>query len=61
MVGLDLVESGAFGQIEFGLEGSGLVVALGFQILHVGLGEVEGGFFYHYLGFGSKGWFDLSQ
>ena len=59
-MGLDL-DSEVFGQVDFGWEGLGLVVVFGFQVLLIGLGEVEGGLVYHDLGFGSKGWFDLFQ
>ena len=61
MAGLDLVDNKVFGQVEFGLKGSGYGVEFGFQVLLVGLGEVEGGLVYRDLKFESKGWFDLLQ
>ena len=47
MAGLDLVDNKVFGQVEFGLEGSGYGVAFGFQVLLVGLGEVVVGLASH--------------
>ena len=58
--GLDL-DSEVFGQVDFGWEGTSLVVVFGFQVLLVGFGELKGGLVYYDLRFGSKGWFDLSQ
>ena len=54
MVGLDLVDSEVFGYMEFGLEGSGFVVAFRFQLLLVVLGVVEGGVASHGIGFENK-------
>ena len=53
MAGLDL-DSEAFGQVEFGWEGSGLVMVFRFQALLVRLGGVEDSLVYLVLGFGSK-------
>ena len=60
MAGLDL-DSEVFGQVEFGWEGSGLVMVFGFQAFLVGLGGVKDGLFYLVLGFGSRDWLDLWQ
>lgn len=60
MAGLDL-DSEVFGQVEFGWEGSGLVMVFGFQALLVGLDGMEDGLVYLVLDFGSKDWFDLWQ
>jgi len=52
--GLDL-DNEVFGQVEFGWEGSGLVVIFQFQVLFFVIGEVDGGLVYHDLRFWSEG------
>lgn len=58
MVDWHLVEV-VFGLEDFGLEDLDLKVAFGFQVFHVGLGDVGNGYVHQDLGLVSNSWLEM--